>query len=50
MLIDKGEIERVKQAKELVGFIRGRGVALTPREKQLVGLCPFHDDPSRTTS
>jgi DNA primase len=44
MLIDKGEIERVKQAKELVGFIRGGGVALTPRGKQLVGLCPFHDD------
>ncbi|HSL78390.1 MAG TPA: CHC2 zinc finger domain-containing protein, partial [Pseudolabrys sp.] len=44
MLIDKREIERVKQANELVGFIRSRGVALTQRGKQLVGLCPFHDD------
>lgn len=44
MLIDKREIERVKQANELVGFIRSRGVSLTQRGKQLVGLCPFHDD------
>jgi DNA primase len=44
MLIDKAEIERVKQANELVGFIRGRGVSLMRRGKQLVGLCPFHDD------
>ena len=44
MLIDKAEIERVKRANELVSFIRSRGVSLTPRGKQLVGLCPFHDD------
>ena len=44
MLIDKAEIERVKRANELVGFIRSRGVTLTPRGKQLVGLCPFHND------
>lgn len=49
MLIDKAEIERVKRANELVAFIRNRGVVLTPRGKQLVGLCPFPDDhePSR---
>ena len=44
MLIDKAEIERVKRANELVSFIRSRGVTLTQRGKQLVGLCPFHDD------
>jgi DNA primase catalytic core len=44
MLIDKREIEQVKRANELVGFIRSRGVSLTQRGKQLVGLCPFHDD------
>ena len=44
MLIDKREIERVKRANELVEFIRSRGVSLTQRGKQLVGLCPFHDD------
>ena len=44
MLIDKPEIERVKRANELVSFIRARGVVLTQRGKQLVGLCPFHND------
>jgi DNA primase catalytic core len=44
MLIHKAEIERVKRGNELVSFIRSRGVALTQRGKQLVGLCPFHDD------
>ena len=44
MLIDKAEIERVKRANELVAFIRSRGVALTQRGKQLVGLCQFHPD------
>ena len=32
MLIDKREIERVKRANELVGFIRRRGVSLTELE------------------
>ena len=44
MLIDKAEIERVKRTNELVAFIRSRGVTLRQRGKQLVGLCPFHDD------
>jgi len=44
MLIDKREIERVKRANELVGFIRCRGIALTQRGKQFVGLCPMHPD------
>lgn len=43
-MLDKTEIERVKRANELVGFIRSHGVSLTQRGKQLVGLCPFHDD------
>ena len=44
MLIDKAEIERVKRANELVAFIRSRGVVLTQRGKQFVGLCVFHPD------
>ena len=44
MLIDKAEIERVKRASDLAAFVRGRGVKLTRRGKQLVGLCPFHPD------
>jgi DNA primase len=44
MLIDKAEIERVKQGNDLVALVRSRGVKLTRRGKQLVGLCPFHED------
>ncbi len=43
-MIDKAEIERVKRASDLAGLIRSRGVKLQRRGKQLVGLCPFHDD------
>jgi hypothetical protein len=41
MLIDKAEIGLVKRANELVASIRSRGVILTQRGKQLVGLCPY---------
>jgi DNA primase len=44
VLIDKAEIERVKRANDLAALVRGRGVKLTRRGKQLVGLCPFHED------
>ncbi|MGH9941347.1 MAG: CHC2 zinc finger domain-containing protein [Pyrinomonadaceae bacterium] len=44
MLIDKAEIERVKRQHDLASFVRARGIALKKRGKQLVGLCPFHDD------
>ena len=44
MLIDKAEIERVKRANDLVALVRARGVKLTRRGKQLVGLCMFHED------
>ncbi|HSL80251.1 MAG TPA: CHC2 zinc finger domain-containing protein, partial [Pseudolabrys sp.] len=44
MLIDEAEIERVKRDSDLAALVRGRGVKLTRRGKQLVGLCPFHED------
>ena len=44
MLIDKAEIERVKRGNDLAALVRGRGVKLTRRGRQLVGLCPFHED------
>ncbi|MGH9943551.1 MAG: CHC2 zinc finger domain-containing protein [Pyrinomonadaceae bacterium] len=44
MLIDKAEIERVKRQHDLASFVRSRGIALKKKGKQLVGLCPFHDD------
>jgi energy-coupling factor transporter ATP-binding protein EcfA2 len=44
MLIDKAEIERVKQANDLVALIQSKGIRLTRKGKQYVGLCPFHSD------
>jgi DNA primase len=44
MLIEKAEIERVKRANDLVELVRGRGIVLERKGKQLVGKCPFHDD------
>jgi len=44
MPIDNGEIEQVKQAIDIVSFIRSRGVKLQHKGKQYIGLCPFHND------
>jgi DNA primase len=44
MLIEKADIERVKEATDLVALVESRGVKLTRKGRQLVGLCPFHDD------
>ncbi|RPJ56688.1 MAG: toprim domain-containing protein [Acidobacteria bacterium] len=44
MLIEKAEIERVKRANDLVELVRGRGIELKRKGKQLVGKCPFHED------
>jgi DNA primase len=44
MLIEKAEIERVKAATDLVALVESRGVKLRRKGRQLVGLCPFHDD------
>jgi DNA primase catalytic core len=43
-MIEKAEIELVKRASDLAALIRSRGVKLQRRGRQLVGLCPFHDD------
>ena len=43
-MIDKAEIERIKRTAGLAGVIQSRGVKLRRRGKQLVGLCPFHED------
>src|SRR5262245_45894067 len=43
-MIEQAEIDRVKQSTNLAALIRARGVTLKRKGKQLVGLCPFHDD------
>ena len=42
--IPKDEIERIKAEAPLAELMRARGVELRRRGKDLVGLCPFHDD------
>ncbi len=42
--IPKEEIERIKAETDLVGLVRSSGVELKPSGKDLIGLCPFHDD------
>ncbi|MDQ7086443.1 MAG: CHC2 zinc finger domain-containing protein [Acidobacteriota bacterium] len=42
--MSKAEIERIRRGHDLVAEIRRRGVALTRKGRNWVGLCPFHDD------
>jgi len=42
--IPKDELERLKKETDLVELVRSSGVELKPHGKDLLGLCPFHDD------
>jgi DNA primase len=42
--IPEEEIERLKRAVDLVALVEGRGVVLRRHGKDLLGLCPLHDD------
>jgi DNA primase len=44
MYVTKEAIERVRRSQDLVAVIESRGVKLTRRGKNFVGLCPFHED------
>lgn len=39
----RDDVQRVKDASDIVRII-GEGVALKPKGREYVGLCPFHDD------
>jgi DNA primase len=43
-MIEQAEIDLIKQATDLAALVRAGGVTLKRKGKQLVGLCPFHDD------
>jgi len=43
-LIPEEEIERIKRETDLAAVVRSRGVALTAKGGDLIGLCPFHKD------
>ncbi len=38
------ELERLKREISLVRLVETRGIALKPHGRDLLGLCPFHDD------
>jgi len=42
--IPEEEIERIKREVSLVSLVEARGVKLTRRGQDIVGLCPFHED------
>ncbi|PZO47649.1 MAG: DNA primase [Alphaproteobacteria bacterium] len=42
--IPEAELERLKASVGLVALIGASGVQLTPRGRDHVGLCPFHED------
>ncbi|MFN3465522.1 MAG: CHC2 zinc finger domain-containing protein [Terricaulis sp.] len=42
--IPEAELERLKASVGLVALIGASGVKLTPRGRDHVGLCPFHED------
>ena len=44
MLINKEQIESVKQSNDIVALIKSRGIRLKKKGKNYIGLCPFHKE------
>ncbi len=42
--IPQSELEKLKRDTDLVELVRARGVELKANGKDLVGLCPFHEE------
>lgn len=43
-MIPDDELDKIKRGTDLAAVVRSRGVALTAKGGDLVGLCPFHED------
>ena len=43
-MIPQDTIQKIKNQVDIVSYIQSRGVKLTKKNKQYIGLCPFHDD------
>ncbi len=44
--LKENELERLKQEVSLLDLVQSYGVKLQKKGKELIGLCPFHDDHS----
>jgi len=42
--IPEAELERLKAEIDLAALVRSKGIELKPHGKDLLGLCPFHND------
>ncbi len=42
--LSRDEVDDLKARLDLAAVIRGAGIALEPKGKNLFGLCPFHED------
>ncbi|UCH97415.1 MAG: DNA primase, partial [Candidatus Aminicenantes bacterium] len=44
--IKHSEVEKLKEQVSIVDLVEAHGVKLKKKGKDLIGLCPFHDDTS----
>lgn len=42
--IPEGQVERIKREVSLERLVQGKGVELSRKGRDLVGLCPFHEE------
>lgn len=49
-MIDKSEIEQIKQTTKIEEYIRSQGIKLRKKGKQYFGQCPFHQDSTPSMS
>lgn len=42
--IPEETLEKIKREVSIQSLVEAKGIKLTPHGKNLIGLCPFHDD------